>query len=125
MGGRAALAILAALPSCASGAPTMPLPTWSGHVVSAKPSAGGLRVEMTVPTAGHQLALEEVVVDGALAEVHLRYAPPTGELVAQVVTTLGVDVAGAELGQARAVAVLVKAGQAAPQLAVALALPAP
>ena len=65
-----------------------------------------------------------MAADGALAEVHLRYVPPTGGMVAQVVTTLGVDVAAAELGKARAVAVLVKEGQAAPQLAVALALPA-
>jgi len=83
--------------------------------------AGDLRIEMVVPTADHSLTLASVTPNGRSADVLLRYAEPTGDFVAQVVTTLSVDVPASALADARAVAIRVQRGDDEPQLAVAIA----
>ncbi|MCB9877560.1 MAG: hypothetical protein H6835_08170 [Planctomycetes bacterium] len=102
----------------------MNLPDWSGPAVTCVHRVdGAMAVEMTVPTGGHQLALADVTRDGTSARVRLAYAPPTGELVPQVVTTLRVEVPAERLGDATAVLVELAAAGAPPRLAVATSRP--
>ncbi|MCK5944231.1 MAG: hypothetical protein KAI24_19750 [Planctomycetes bacterium] len=117
-------AMLVALPACAGGARPLRAPDYDGPPVHARQLAdGGARVQLVAPTAGHAFALERVVTDRGTAEVHVRHAPPQGELVAQVVTTLTVDVPRTALGEAEVVEVLVHRDGVAgsPQLAVTFA----
>lgn len=130
MRGPCAAAMLVAcvsLSACAGSDATMSmhLPDWSGPAVSCthRPD-GAMTVEMTVPTGGHQLALTDVTRDGAAATVHVDYAPPTGDMVPQVITTLRVEVPAERLGDATAVLVEVCAAPAErPHLAVATSRP--
>ncbi|MFN3241555.1 MAG: hypothetical protein ACE37K_08585 [Planctomycetota bacterium] len=124
MRGRLALASLIALPACAGGAPPIRMPDHDGPAVVARPLGGGdLRLEMTAPTAGYRLALDDVALRDGLAEVRLHYAPLPGDLFAQVLTELSVTVPAAALGDARAAAVLVRQGDGEPRLAVTIARP--
>ncbi|MFK7742428.1 MAG: hypothetical protein AB8H80_19090 [Planctomycetota bacterium] len=108
----------------------MRIPDWNGHAVNCRHLAdGGLHIEMVTPTGGHRLALERVTQDGGAAEVHVVYAPPLGDFVAQVVTTLAVEVPVEQLEGATSAGVWVHSLAAAdgaptpPRLALAVALP--
>ena len=120
------VALLGALSACAGSDAhaTMHLPDWRGPAVLCRHLAdGAMQIEMVVPTGGHQLALREVRRDGGVAVVQVDYAPPAGELVTQVITTLRLDVPAAQLGDATVVLVEVQAAGAAVRLAVATARP--
>lgn len=121
---RLPLLTLMALPACAGGAPTMPMPDYDGPAVVARPhGAGGLRLEMVAPMAGYSLTLEGVTEREELAEVRLHYQMLDGDFFAQQLTPLAVDVPAELLGAARAVAVLVRDGEAEPRLALTTSRP--
>ena len=125
--GSAMLVACVSLAACAGSDPVMSmhLPDWSGPGLScAHRPDGAMTVEMTVPTGGHQLTLVDVGRDGAAATGRVDYAPPTGDMVPQVITTLRVEVPAERLGDATAVLVEVRAaGGDRPHLAVATSRP--
>jgi len=71
---------------------------WQGPPVKAHHlDDGSMRVIMTVPTGGHGLDFVEVQRTGERGDVLLRLQMPTGDMVAQVVTELPVNVPTADL----------------------------
>ncbi|HEB51888.1 MAG TPA: hypothetical protein ENI87_01405 [bacterium] len=103
---RKAIVLPALLGACACAPTGLPEPDWAGPPVNiCHRGHGGLWIELVAPTAGHEFTLGEVRRDGARVDVCMRHRRPSGELVAQVVTPIAVDVPAAQLGDARTVSV--------------------
>ncbi len=110
---RAGAALVAWLgASCAGPEAAVADPDWRGAPVHVRHLGDrGVEVEFVAPTAGHEFALREVVRRGARADLVFAHAPPTADLVAQVVTPLRVAVAPERLGDAAVVAVVIREGE--------------
>lgn len=114
--------------ACASGredsATTMTTPDWTGPAVSVRHEEDrSLHIEMMAPTAGHALSLLEVKRTGTRADVRLQHDLPAGDLVAQVLTPLPVEVAADQLEGATAVFVWVMSDGKPARLALVAARP--
>tara|TARA_R110002096_G_scaffold31773_5_gene92849 strand:- start:1067 stop:1450 length:384 start_codon:yes stop_codon:yes gene_type:complete len=114
--------------ACASGSEdsTIPMttPNWIGPAVSVRHEEDrSLHIEMMAPTAGHALSLLEVKRTGNRADVQLQHDLPTGDLVAQVLTPLPVDLAANQLEGATTVFVWVLSDGNPARLALATARP--
>lgn len=106
---RAAVGALGFLAACATPADSSMTeePTWRGPAVHCRHLGDrGLEVELVAPTAGHAFELVAVRSEGHRAEVDLVHRLPAGDaFVAQVVTSLRVQIGPERLGTAKVVSI--------------------
>lgn len=108
------LVALLGLAACAGPAAEPPVALdWRGAPVHLRHLGdGGVEVEFVAPTAGHAVALRDVVRVGAQATTtFVHTAPDPAAFVAQVVTPLRVAVPADRLGDAAVVAVRIVEGE--------------
>jgi hypothetical protein len=124
---RAGLLLAMTIPTfgaCAGGAAGNPAPDWRGPAVHCRHLGDrGLAIELVAPTAGHRFELASVEVRGEHADVVCRHQAPKADFVAQVVTTHRLEVAAAQLGDARSVWIRIASDPDPARLAIATARP--